>query len=121
MKKILTAVLFVSLAATSSFAASAASSDSVLLDAGKGIFGDKTTATNTTAKIGKLSTGVHFAWNTATAGYAIKTQHKSGVKVFGTAYDSTAITWAVASKDTVITAPTSNGVNAVLALGWSVM
>lgn len=121
MKKILSAVLLVVLAASYSFGASAPAAPSVLADAGKGIFGAAGTATNASAKIGKLSTGVHLAWNTATAGYAVMTQHKSGVRKFGTAYDSTAITWSPASKDTVIAQPGSNGVVAVLALGWSVM
>lgn len=121
MKKIIFTSLLLIVSAATSFAASATSAASVIGDAGKGVFGDKTTATNATAKIGKLSTGVHLAWNTTTASYAIMTQHKSGVRKFGTASDSTAITWVTATKDTIVDAPASPNVLAVLAEGWSVM
>jgi hypothetical protein len=45
----------------------------------------------TSALIGKNSTGVSVAWQTATGGYALATQHRSGTKAYGTSFDSTAI------------------------------
>jgi hypothetical protein len=114
MKKILIASLLVVLAATSSFGADADSSASVLDDAGK-------TVVSGTSTIGKLSTGVHMAWITSDLGYAIITQHKNGVKAFGTAHDSTAITWKDASKGTIIAVPGAIGAGSVSGDGWTIM
>ncbi len=111
MKSILIASLLVALAATSSFGGSAASS---LTDAGK-------TVMSGTATIGKLSTGVHMAHAESTAGYAIITQHINGVKKFGTAYDSTAVTWMTATKNTAVAVPGASNSTAVTGAGWSVM
>ena len=60
-------------------------------DTGKELHGDATSATATTALIGKSSTGVGVAWMTGTGGYALITQHKSGTKGFATSYDSTSM------------------------------
>ena len=89
MKRVLIASLFVVLAATSSFAAADAGID--FDNAGKSVIAGKTAATTDLKPIGKTSTGVALAFVTETAGYAIITQHKLGVKAFGTSADSTAI------------------------------
>jgi hypothetical protein len=124
MRKILAAVLLVALVATSSFGASlAATGTGAFADAGKSIYpnvlGTPGTASGTA--VGKLSTGVYIAWNCLTTSYAIETQHNSGVRAFGTASDSTAITWKTVTKGADLANPASAGVAAVLALGWSVM
>ena len=112
MKKLILASLLVALAATSSFGEDAADSDSVVADAGK-------TIVSGTSTIGKLSTGVHMAWNTDAAGYAIITAHKSGVKQFGRGHDSTAILWNVYVPAAVITAPGSASAGSVTGDGWT--
>ncbi len=112
MKKIIIASLLVLTAASTSFGA--ASSASVLADAGK-------TVMSGTSSIGKLSTGVHIAWSTAVAGYSIKTAHRNGVKIFGSAHDSTAITWMDHAKDTVVPVPSAAGSAAVSGAGWTIM
>ena len=48
-------------------------------------------ATPANLDIAKSSKGVYFGWSTGSTGYAIATYHKSGTKVYGTAYDSTAL------------------------------
>jgi hypothetical protein len=58
---------------------------------GKTLYGDKTTATVSTAMIGKSSTGCSLAIYSTTLGYGLTTQHVSGTKAFGTSHDSTAI------------------------------
>lgn len=121
MKKILFAVLLMTLAATSSFAASAASSASDYTKTGLSVYGDKTTASATTAVIGRLSTGVHMAYVTSTAAYVLVTQHKSGVRKYGTAFDSTVINWMPALKDTNIALPDAPSVSAISGDGWTVM
>jgi hypothetical protein len=96
MKKILILTAVLVLTASSCFAAAATSAATSNIDfettgTGKTMRGDRTTATATTAQIGKCSTGVAVAWSTSTAGYALMTQHKSGTKAYGSSYDSTAI------------------------------
>ena len=88
----LTAVL--ALAATNCFAAdvaSGATGDMVFTATGLQLHGDAATASKTTARIGKSSTGVGIGWTTSTAGYALVAQHMSGTKAYGSSYDSTAI------------------------------
>ncbi len=122
MKKIIAAILISAFSATSAFAvSSAASSASVLAETGWSVFGDGTTATATTAKIGRLSTGVGLAFFTSAASYALITQHKNGVRKFGSASDSTLVNWTTAAKDTVIAVPSAANVSAVSAAGWSAM
>ena len=122
MKKIILFALVSVLSATSAFAVtSAASSASVLAEVGWSVFGDSTTATATTAKIGRLSTGVGLSFSTSAGSYALITQHKNGVRKYGSASDSTAITWATAAKDTVIAVPSAANATAILGAGWSVM
>lgn len=122
MKKIIAFTLVSVFSATSAFATtSVASSASVLAEVGYSVFGDSTAATATTAKIGRLSTGVGLSFNTSAASYALITQHKNGVRKYGSASDSTAITWATASKDTVIAVPSAANASSILGAGWSVM
>ena len=127
MKKIFIAVLLVALAATYSFAGApsatlAAAAEGTSTQSGWKILPNVlNTTTVSTVQIGKCSTGVYFGWNVSTTGYAIETQHSSGVRRFGTAWDSTAITWIPATKGSALGALATNDVTSVLATGWSVM
>lgn len=128
MKKILAAVLLVALAATTCFGnatQSATYSISAAENAGKTFAGraiiPADAAGTAGPQVGKLSTGVSLAWSILTTSYAIKTVHASGVRAFGTASDSTAITWIGVTKGGAVAAPTSATVNGVLTTGWSVM
>jgi hypothetical protein len=122
MKRIIAAILISAFSATSAFAVdSTASSASVLAETGWSVFGDGTTASATTAKIGRLSTGVGLAFSTSTSSYALITQHKNGVRKFGSASDSTLINWSPAQKETVIAVPDAAGVSAISGDGWSAM
>ncbi|GFO55590.1 hypothetical protein GMSM_25970 [Geomonas sp. Red276] len=58
---------------------------------GASLYGDITTASTSTVLIGKTSTGVGLGALTSANGYAMATQHKSGNRAFGTAYDSTSV------------------------------
>jgi len=88
--KVVTIVAFVLSLSSLSFAAT---------DIAIGTFGSTgqtlhahdTTATATTALIGKTSTGVGLACSTTRLGYSIMTQHLQGSKAFGTSFDSTSI------------------------------
>lgn len=102
MKKIMILTVAITLAASSAFAGSSISIADGFPNAGKVIRGDATTASATTALIGKLSTGVEagiLCDVTNGAGYSMVTQHKSGTKAFGSAYDSTAI-WSYIGETT---------------------
>lgn len=81
-------------------------------------------ATQSTVAIGKLSTGVYLSWKVQTTEYAIKTLHSSGMRMFGTASDSTAINWhLVALKGEDNAEPTQSNTSAYVtgAGAWSVM
>jgi hypothetical protein len=127
MKKIIIAVLLVAFAASASFAGApsstlTATAEGTSATSGKMILPNILNTTNvSTVQVGKCSTGVYVGWNTTVSGYSLETQHSSGVKTFGTAWDSTAITWKTAVKGDPLPALSSNGVSAVLASGWSVM
>jgi hypothetical protein len=122
MKKIviLTAVsIFV---ATAAFAADniTMSSDLTATNSKNGlsVYGDKTTATTSTALIGKTSTGVSVGMKTSSAGYSVVTQHKSGTKAFGSSYDSTSIYSDSATVGTAkLTVPTDTGTTSFS--GWT--
>ena len=119
MKKILIANFLVLLAATTSFAASSAAI--VWADAGKSVVAGKTDASTEAKPIGKLSTGVSLAFKTDTTGYAIITQHKNGVKAFGTSNDSTAIYQETVTKAATTGAPgTANSADFVTG-SWTTM
>jgi hypothetical protein len=112
MKKIIFAFLVLALSATSSFGAASTASD--YTKTGLTIYGAKTgTAAATDTLIGRLSTGVN--------NYALITQHKSGVRKYGTAFDSTVINWATATKDTNVAVPSAGSVSAISGAGWTVM
>lgn len=95
MNKLLVIVMTIVLAmfATSSFAdtASGATGDMAFTTTGAELHGHDTTATKTTALIGKCSTGVGVGWITSVNGYAVITQHKNGSKAYATSFDSTSI------------------------------
>jgi hypothetical protein len=128
MRIILAAILLVAFAATSSFAGTSQSAtfDITAADnAGKTFAGraiiPADAAGTVGPQIGKLSTGVSIAWNILATSYAIKTVHASGIRAFGTASDSTAITWIGVAKGGAVPMPTLPNVNGVLTAGWSVM
>lgn len=122
MKKIIAASLlgvFV-LGATSVFAADV---DTVaIVWANKGLkVVTGTAAVATTRDIGKLSTGVALAYKCATTGYALITQHENGVKAFGTAHDSTAITWKTVAKGATTGAPATADSGSISGATWTIM
>ncbi|MDO9069641.1 MAG: hypothetical protein Q7W05_14460 [Deltaproteobacteria bacterium] len=131
MKKNLAAVLIVTLAATSSFAASlAATGVGTPTEAGRAVIPniptDDTTAGGNNTAVGKTSTGVYISWSMATgaskyASYAIKTQHQSGVKMYGTASNTTIITWSTATKNADCATPTSSDYQGIVGGTWTVM
>lgn len=118
MKRLILASLLVVLTASTSFAA--ASGAIVWADAGKSVVGGNDAAATEAKPIGKLSTGVGLAWQTATTGYAIITQHRSGVKAFATSHDSTAIYTKTVVKEATTAAPATANSND-FATGWTTM
>ncbi|MFA5585843.1 MAG: hypothetical protein WDA02_04790 [Saccharofermentanales bacterium] len=58
---------------------------------GLSLYGDSATASDTTALIGKNSTGVGVGVLTDVNGYSMVTQHMNGSKAFASSYDSTSI------------------------------
>lgn len=94
MKKIIVIAAVLVFLAPNCFAAvssSASASLDLVNNTGLSLYGDATTASSSTALIGKTSTGVGVAWQTSLNGYALMTQHKNGTKAYGSSYDSTAI------------------------------
>jgi len=94
MKKTFILAAMLLMAASSVYAAGTltiTTSGGGFADTGKVLHGDDTTASDTTALIAKLSTGVALGMNTVPLGYALVTQHQSGTKAYGTSYDSTSI------------------------------
>lgn len=95
-------------------------------NAGKTINGAKSGTPGTTAPlIGKLSTGVAISAKTATTGYAVITQHKNGIKAYGSAFDSTSIYQATTTAGTAVNsgnAPSSaNSAIFVTGSTWTTM
>ncbi len=90
MKKIVLILMIVSLCfAANSFAGdvtTAAAPDGVSTNDGEILFGNPGPI-----DIARASKGVKFAWSTGDLGYAIQTYHNSGTKLYGSAYDSTAL------------------------------
>lgn len=127
MKKILAAFLLVTFAATASFGAAigAGSGDVASTESGRTVYPNLLGASGTqsTVSVGKLSTGVYLSWLTSTTQYALKTQHSSGTRMYGTASDSTAIMWHTAVKGDPNAEPTAANASAFLggAGAWSVM
>ena len=97
MKKIIIIAALLMFVTSSAFAAVSISIPSTMTKASSGltVYGATTgTATTSSAKIGKTSTGVDIGIlcvaSTGT-GYSLVTQHLAGSKVFGSSYDSTSI------------------------------
>ena len=95
MKRLIAFAAVLLLSASTAFATDVASGAAGAMDltnsTGFELHGDHTTATLSTALIGKCSTGVGISWQTSINAYALATQHKSGTKAYGSSYDSTAI------------------------------
>ena len=94
MKKILILTAFALSVTSASYAGVTISLQTTMADPGKAIFAMKatgTTATNASPLIGKCSSGVGIGMKTDPSGYALITQHKSGTKAFGSAFDSTSL------------------------------
>jgi hypothetical protein len=121
MKKIIIAGLLVVFASTSAFAAASGGISATFDNAGKSVVGGNDAAVTTPKPIGKLSTGVDLAFITNTTGYAYVTVHKNGVKAFGSAHDSTAITYKTVTKLSAFTAPTTAGSASVSGATWTIM
>jgi hypothetical protein len=130
MKKILALVAFALFAASQVYAATV-SGATIVMDSdltstsavtGKSLYGDtQTTPTAASPLIGKTSTGVAVSANTSSTGYAMVTQHKSGNRVFGTAYDSTSVFYQDATVGVAGHATVSNTGSAEFNSGWSSM
>lgn len=123
MKKV---IAFTALSLFMASSVFAAESVDLSLDSGKTgltLYGSKTSTVSADSPlIGKTSTGIGLGMildTTAGAGYALKTQHKNGTKVFGSTHDSTSIY----SKDvTAGTADTTSLTTDVSCFdGWSTL
>jgi hypothetical protein len=113
MKKIIALTVFSLLVSGQAFALNTITMNSDLTataaKSGLTLYGDKTTATATTATlIGKTSTGVSVGVMVGAGGYAMITQHKSGIKAFATSFNSTSVFYKDATAGTaVLTVPTA--------------
>ena len=105
MKKIIALTGLFLLAASSAFAAAAATG-ATTANTEEG-YTLQATAPATT-NIAKTSKGVRIAWNTTTTGYSLATYHMNGTKQFGTAYDSTAIMVKDVGTGATLAAPSSS-------------
>lgn len=131
MKKIIiinvAALLFASLAfagPTVDCNASATSTSTGLTLYGGKNSGDAATAGAGQKMIGKTSTGVSIGIITSALGYAVVSQHKQGIKAYGSSHDSTAIYMADAvAGTTFLTKPSAIGSTDFVASGtkWSSM
>lgn len=90
---------------------------------GKSVYGAKTgsTASTSTALIGKTSTGVGIGMNSAATGYSVITQHLSGTKAYGSAHSSTSIFVHEVTAGTAVGSGTTaaNSADFTAANGWS--
>lgn len=122
MKKILIVTAVVLSFASTALAAPTALATNTVSNAGVSLYGaaDATAVTSATSVMAKLSTGVKIVANYTTAGYGIFTKHLKGSKVFGTAFDSSAISWTTATAGTDITTTNSGSATAVPS-GWTTM
>jgi hypothetical protein len=129
MKRILIFSLATLLLAPAAFGAGA---DTITMDSAFGTTGatlyagkagtDPSTAGADQKTIGKTSTGVAVGAKTATSGYCMLTQHKSGNKEYGSSYDSTAIYMIDAVQGTPKLAnPTATNSTDLVGTGWSTM
>jgi hypothetical protein len=78
-----------------------------------------TTPASTT--IAKLSKGVVIGSQYTGTGYAIDTYHLQGTKLYGTAYDSTAIYFKDVGANATVVAPTSSVTSEAFGTGWTSM
>ena len=104
MKRIIVVISLVLFTYSFSFAAATGDIATTYTNAGKTVAGGNDAAVGTPKSIGKLSTGVDLAFTTSTVGYSLITQHKNGVKSFGTSHDSTAIYSKNSTKAGAVTA-----------------
>lgn len=123
MKKV---IVFTALSLFMASSAFAGGSLTLSLDSGKTgltLYGAKSgTATASSSLIGKTSTGIGLGMvldTTAGAGYALKTQHKNGTKVFGSTFDSTSIYSKDVQAGTVDTTTLTTDVSCFS--GWSTL
>jgi hypothetical protein len=122
MKKIITLSALIIIFA-SNYAAATTLASNAVSDAGVAVYGGSTAAIAlaSTSPLFKLSTGVSAVLNAdgAGIGYAIFTKHVKGTKVYGTAYDSTAISFTTVLPG-IITTTTTGSATAVPS-GWTTM
>ena len=90
MKKILIINLVALLFATADMDITTAGKQGLTLYGGKNS-GDAATTSANQKLIGKASTGVGIGIISSTLGYAVISQHKSGIKAYGSSHDSTAM------------------------------
>jgi hypothetical protein len=131
MKKIIILAALSVFAASSAFAAGISSTNNLTMDStlsantGLSVWGGTTASNATTGTnlIGKTSTGVGVFLLTASTGYAMLTQHKSGTKAFGSSYDSTSIYTipVTAGTPTTVIPTTANSAIFVGTGGWTSM
>ena len=125
MKKIIALTVFSLLVSGQAFALNTITMNSDLTAAaaksGLSLYGDKSDATQATATlIGKTSTGVSVGVKVGAGGYAMVTQHKSGIKAFGTSFNSTSVFYKDATAGTaVLTVP--NNTDATDFAAWQSM
>jgi hypothetical protein len=133
MKKILIINAAILLLATAAYAgdnvtmtsdlASTSSKSGLTLYGGKNSGDAANTGDAAQKLIGKTSTGVSVGIKSSSLGYAIVTQHKQGIKAYGTSHDATAVYMVDAVKGTAYLAvPTAIGSdNFVTDTKWSSM
>jgi hypothetical protein len=125
MKKIIT-LLAIAFTMSTTAAFAAGNFDLTTTKTGLTVYGAKSgTVSTTSVLIGKASTGVMVGMNSATSGYAVWTQHKNGIKAYGSGSDSTSIYQATAIAGTPVTLNIPGGPNTaafVVASGaWTTM
>lgn len=126
MKKIiaLTALVILS-ASTFVFAAAGDLATNTVSNAAAAIYGgvDSSGAQAATSPLFKLSTGVSTAINfdAQGVGYAIFAKHVKGTKIFGTAYDSTSISFFTEPAGLMTTTNIGSVTAVPTASGWTTM
>lgn len=92
MKKLIFVTLCLILISSSAFAATTITANlSSKSTTGLSVYGDDTTASSSTALIGKTSTGVGVSMASSELGYALSTQHMMGSKMYASSFDSTSL------------------------------
>ena len=116
MKKLIVLVVIALSISTSAFAVTATTATGVGTVGGEVISGTAPAALD----IARASKGVLFGWNTAATGYSINTYHTSGTKIYGTAYDSTALYFSDVGTDATLAYPTDSSADVAFD-GWTTM